>query len=115
MKPHLSLWALPVKPGPLHFVLRQPFSRAVIELGRARALVRRHFLRVLASDDRDLGFHHPYVRFNKSVELLHRQSVERILTPIRGDRYLSSRPKDVRVRPRRLQGAAMPARRSRGR
>jgi hypothetical protein len=48
MKPPLSLWALSVKPDPLHFVLGlQPFSRAVIKLGRARALVRRHFLRVL--------------------------------------------------------------------
>jgi hypothetical protein len=47
MKPRLSLWALPVKPDPLHFVLGQPVARAVIKLGRARALVRRHFLRVL--------------------------------------------------------------------
>jgi hypothetical protein len=47
MKPPLSLWALSVKPDPLHFVLGQPVARAVIKLGRARALVRRHFLRVL--------------------------------------------------------------------
>ena len=47
MKPHLSLWALPVKPDPLHFVLGEPFLRPVVKLGRARALARRHFLRVL--------------------------------------------------------------------
>jgi hypothetical protein len=35
------------KPNPLHFVLRQPFLGAVIALGRARALLRRHLLRVL--------------------------------------------------------------------
>lgn len=32
---------------PLNFVLGQPFLRAVVKLGRARALMRRHFLRVL--------------------------------------------------------------------
>jgi hypothetical protein len=34
------------KPDPLYLVLREPFFRAVVELGGARALVRRHFLRV---------------------------------------------------------------------
>ena len=32
--------------NPLHLVLGQPFLSTVIELGRARALVRGHFLRV---------------------------------------------------------------------
>ena len=34
------------EPNPLHLVLRQPLLGAVIELGRARAFMRRHFLRV---------------------------------------------------------------------
>jgi hypothetical protein len=34
------------QPYPLHFVEREPLLRAVIELGGARALVRRHGLRV---------------------------------------------------------------------
>jgi hypothetical protein len=34
------------QPDPLDFVLREPFPRAVVKLGRARTLVRRHFLRV---------------------------------------------------------------------
>ena len=37
------------QPDPLDLVLREPFLGAVVELGRARALVRRHFLRVLQS------------------------------------------------------------------
>jgi hypothetical protein len=35
-----------LKPDPLHLVLREPLLRAVVELGGARALVSRHFLRV---------------------------------------------------------------------
>ena len=34
------------KPDPLHLILREPLLGAVIELGGARALVRRHLLRV---------------------------------------------------------------------
>ena len=36
-----------LQPDALHLVLREPLLRVVVELGRARALVRRHFLRVL--------------------------------------------------------------------
>jgi len=35
-----------LKPDPLHLVLREPLLGAVIEVCRARAFVRRHFLRV---------------------------------------------------------------------
>ena len=35
------------KPDPLHLVLGEPFLCPVVKLGRARALVRGHFLRVL--------------------------------------------------------------------
>ena len=34
------------KPNPLYLVLRQPFLRPVVELGRTRAFMRRHLLRV---------------------------------------------------------------------
>ncbi len=36
----------PLQPDPLHLFAGQPLLGAVIELGRARALVRRHGLRV---------------------------------------------------------------------
>jgi hypothetical protein len=36
-----------LKSDPLDFVPRQPFAGAVVKLGRARAFMRRHFLRVL--------------------------------------------------------------------
>src|SRR6266446_8524522 len=36
-----------LKPNPLHLVLSEPLLRPIVELGRARALVRGHFLRVI--------------------------------------------------------------------
>jgi hypothetical protein len=35
------------QPNPLHLVLCKPLFRPVVELGRSRALMSRHFLRVL--------------------------------------------------------------------
>jgi hypothetical protein len=35
------------QPDPFDLVLREPFLRPVVKLGRARALMRRHFLRGL--------------------------------------------------------------------
>src|SRR5271170_1363201 len=35
------------QPDPLHLVLGEPLLRAVVKLGRARALMRGHFLRML--------------------------------------------------------------------
>ncbi len=36
-----------LQPNPLHLILREPLLGAIVELGRARAFVRRHFLSVL--------------------------------------------------------------------
>lgn len=41
------MYLVSLQPNALNLVLRQPLLRPVIKLRRARALVRRHFLRVL--------------------------------------------------------------------